>query len=413
MSLIKRNQSDNINRLLASFPVVLVLGVRQCGKSTLTKMVRPDWKYFDLENSRDYDYISGDIDFFLRENDRHIIIDEAQELPELFRNLRGAIDSDRTCNNRFLLTGSSSPALIKQAGESLAGRIGIIELSPLKMNEVMKRPISPFFKIFDGDLGDETLAFLKTLEPGESDRDVLDFFLMGGYPQPVLNPSQDYYLDWMENYFQTYINRDIRKLYPKLDSLKYRRFISILSELSGTIINKAQVGRSLDISEVTVRDYLEIADKTFIWRMIPSYKKTKIKSVTKMPKGIMRDSGLLHYLSQTDTREKLLRSPNYGQNFESFITEELIRGMQASVKGRWDYYYYRTKNGIEVDLLLEGRFGLLPIEIKAGSSTSIKDVKSLTYFLETMNLPLGMVINNDIEIKILSQRIIQIPSCYL
>jgi predicted AAA+ superfamily ATPase len=241
----------------------------------------------------------------------------------------------------------------------------------------------------------------------------LDFFLRGGYPQPVLNPSQDYYLDWMENYFQTYINRDIRKLYPKLDSLKYRRFISILSELSGTIINKAQVGRSLDISEVTVRDYLEIADKTFIWRMIPSYEKTKIKSVTKMPKGIMRDSGLLHYLSQTDTREKLLRSPNYGQNFESFITEELIRGMQATIKGRWDYYYYRTKNGIEVDLLLEGRFGLLPIEIKAGSSTSIKDVKSLTYFLETMNLPLGMVINNDTEIKMLSQRIIQIPACCL
>jgi hypothetical protein len=187
----------------------------------------------------------------------------------------------------------------------------------------------------------------------------------------------------------------------------------MLSELSGTIINKAQLGRSLDISEVTVRDYLEIADKTFLWRTIPSYEKTKIKSVTKMPKGNMRDTGLLHYLSNIDSREKLLRSPNFGQNFESFVMEELIKGLQVSHIGRWDYYYYRTKNSIEVDLVLEGRFGLLPIEIKAGSSTSIKDVKSLSYFVESMALPMGMVINNDSEIRMLSERIIQVPARYL
>ena len=129
-----------------------------------------------------------------------------------------------------------------------------------------------------------------------------------------------------------------------------------------------------------------------------------------MPKGILRDSGLLHYLSSIDSRTKLLRSPNFGQNFESFVIEEIIKGMQASPVHGWDYYYYRTKNRVEVDLILEGRFGTLPIEIKAGSSTSVKDLGSLGYFVERRNLPLGLVINNDREVKMLNEKIIQIPA---
>ena len=396
--------------MLEQFPAVLILGVRQCGKSTLAKMCRPDWKYFDLENSRDFDYITSDLHFFLMENNNHIILDEAQEHPALFKNLRGVIDSDRTRNNRFILTGSSSPELLKQASDSLAGRIAIVELGSFKMNELLEQPLPSFYNIFENEVSKDSIEILKKIKQSDTRRDVIDLFLKGGYPQPVINYDPQFFDNWMENYFQTYVNRDIRKLFPKLDSLKYRRFISMLSELSGTIINKAQIGRSLDISEVTVRDYLEIADKTFFWRMIPSYERTRIKSVTKMPKGNMRDTGLLHYLSNIDTREKLLRSPNFGQNFESFVIEELIKGIQATNAHQWNYYYYRTKNGIEVDLILEGRFGLLPIEIKAGSSTSIKDLKSLTYFIESQELPFGLVINNDTEIKLLSERIIQIPA---
>ena len=129
-----------------------------------------------------------------------------------------------------------------------------------------------------------------------------------------------------------------------------------------------------------------------------------------MPKGILRDSGLLHYLSSIDSRTKLLRSPNFGQNFESFIIEEIIKGIQASPVHGWNYYYYRTKNGVEVDLVLEGRFGTLPIEIKAGSSTVKKDLGSLSYFVKSRKLPLGLVINNDRDVRMLSERIIQIPA---
>ena len=413
MAFVARNQLARIDTYLQNFPAVVLLGVRQCGKSTLAKMTRPDWRYFDLENSRDYDYISADIDFFFRENNGKVIIDEAQELPALLKHIRGVIDADRERNNRFILTGSSSPALIEAVGDSLAGRVGIVELGTLKMNEVLERPLPDFYTIFERELDTECFSILKSLSDREDTIDVIGRFLAGGYPDPALKDDAEYLDDWMESYFQTYVNRDIRKLFPRLDAVMYRRFINMLSELSGTIINKAQVGRSLDVSEVTVRDYLDIAHNTYVWRMIPSYNKSRIKSVTKMPKGVLRDSGLLHYLSNIDSREKLLRSPNFGQNFESFVIEEIIKGLQALRIHGWSYHYYRTKSGIEVDLILDGRFGVLPLEIKAGSSTSIKDVASLRYFVESNDLPVGLVINNDLEVKMLSDRIIQIPVGYI
>ncbi|MBF0266713.1 MAG: DUF4143 domain-containing protein [Gammaproteobacteria bacterium] len=122
---------------------------------------------------------------------------------------------------------------------------------------------------------------------------------------------------------------------------------------------------------------------------------------------------MLNFLSQIDSREKLLRSPNFGQNFESFVIEEVIKGIQATAVRRWDYYYYRTKNGVEVDLIVEGKFGTLPIEIKSGSSTSGKHIKSLQYFVESQNLPIGIVINNADEIKMISDRVIQLPINYI
>ncbi len=406
--MLSRNSATRVDALLEVFPAVLILGVRQSGKTTLARQVRADWKYFDLENINDIDFISSDPDFFFKEYPSHVIIDEAQEFTSLFKHLRGVIDSSRNQKNRFILTGSSSPELIKHASESLAGRLGVVELGTLKMNELQQKPLPSFYQIFDRVLSASTIGKLKNLKA--VDGDVIDHFLCGGYPEPVLENNREYFQAWMQNYFQLYIERDIRKLFPKLDSLKYRRFVSTLSELSGTIINKAQLGRSLDTSEVAIRDYLEIADKTFVWRMIPSYEKTKSKSIVKMPKGILRDSGLIHFLANIDSREKLIRSPNVGQNFESFIIEEIIKGIHCTEATNWNYYYYRTKHGAEVDLVLEGSFGLLPIEIKFGVVTQSRQLTSLKNFLTDNSLPVGIVINNSTEVKALAKNIIQIPA---
>ncbi len=408
---LKRDQSQIINQLLALFPVVLIVGARQVGKTTLAKMCRPDWRYFDLERGSDFDFITNDFDFFFREYPAHLIIDEAQESPQLFRELRGVIDADRTQKNRFILTGSSSPEMLSGIAESLAGRVAIVELGTCKRNEIAGEPLSEFYQIFTKPIDANDLQVLKHLS--ESSGDLLSAVLRGGYPEPVLADHPDAFFAWMDNYFKTYIASDVRRLFPRLDMVKYRRFISMLASLSGTIINKAQLGRAIDVSEVTIRDYLDIAHQTLIWRNIPSYVGTAARAVVKMPKGILRDAGLLNYLGNITTREQLVRSPLVGQIFESFVIEEILKGMHASNIAKWDYSYYRTRNGAEIDLILEGSFGLVPIEIKFGTSTRLKQLTALTRFVQEQQLPFGIVINQSSEVRMLSDQIIQIPASAL
>ncbi len=410
MADLKRNDIVKINQLLEIFPVILILGVRQCGKTTLAKQARPQWKYFDLENISDFDFISNDLDFFFKEYHTNVIIDEAQEYPLIFKQLRGVIDAERSLKNRFILTGSSSPELIKHASDSLAGRLGIIELGTLKRNELKQKELPCFYHILNEKISFHSLEALKKLKTTAEDQDIINDFLVGGYPEPVIADNPSFFQIWMNNYFQLYINRDLKKLFPRIDAIRYRRFISTLSELSGTIINKAQLGRSIDTNEVTIRDYLDIADKTFIWRIIPSYEKAKTKSLVKMPKGILRDTGLIHFLANINNREALIRSPNIGQNFESYIIEELIKGMHSSNAVNCAYYYYRTKHGSEIDLILKGSFGTLPIEIKFGMSTKAKQLSSLTKFINDNSIPFGIVINNANEVRMLNEKIIQIPA---
>jgi len=407
MTGLHRNLTQKINDLLEIFPIVLILGARQVGKTTLAQQCRPNWKYFDLERGSDFDFISQDYDFFFKEYHQHVIFDEAQSDPQLFNELRGVVDRNRKNKNRFILTGSSSPVMLNAVADSLAGRVGIVEVGTMKINELLKEPLPAFYQLFENEITQQSTEFVKDLPL--SNTDYLAYFLKGSYPEPVLSQNGKFHQNWMDNYYQTYVNRDIKKLFPKLDEIKFRRFIAILSSLSGTIINKAQVGRALDVSEVTIRDYLEIANNTYIWRSIPSYESANIKSTTKMPKGIYRDTGLLHFLSNVTDREKMLIHPNVGYNFESFVIEEIIKGVQAANVIRWDYYYYRTRNGAEVDLILEGEFGLVPIEIKFGANTTLKQLASLSKFIKENNVPLGIVINNSNEIRMISERIIQLP----
>ena len=406
----KRNLETKINDLLVYFPVATILGVRQCGKTTLAKLLRPDWQYFDLERSRDFEFITRDFEFFIKEHPHSIIIDEAQRYPALFQELRSVVDRERKHKNRFLLTGSSSFDLIKNVSESLAGRVGLVELGTFKTNETYSIRLPDFYKIFNTDLNQTTIDFLKGLEPEISNDQLMQAFLKGGYPEPVLEEDKRFYDAWMENYIQTYIQRDIRTLFPRLDLVKYQRFISMLSALSGTIINRSQVGRSLDISEKAIRDYLQIAEGSYIWRNTPSYEKSISKSVVKMPKGNFRDSGLTNYIQGITQREQLLNYPNVGAAFEAYIFEEIIKGIQATETVNWTYYYFRTRNGAELDMILEGPFGTLPIEIKFGSMIKQGQIQTLKNFVYNNNLPLGIVINNSDDVLLVADRILQLPA---
>ncbi len=409
MDAFKRNLQPRIEQLSANFPIIVILGVRQCGKSTLAKLVGDGWKYYDLENPNHLERITSDPVLFFRENNEHIIIDEAQLYPQLFSTLRGVVDERRESNGRFILTGSASFELMKNVSESLAGRVAVIELEPMKMNELKQETLSGFFSLFEKRLSLNDISTLKQLKPSKTIKDVNHYLLKGGYPQPVLQADPHFFLDWMENYFNTYINRDMRSLFPRIDIIKYRRVIKMLSALSGTIINKSELARSVESSEKSIRDYLQIISGTFFWRELPAFKTTKIKTTTSLPKGHFRDSGLLLFLQNIFTPEDLEFYPKLGNVFEAFVVEEILRGVQAVAARNVSAYHFRTKAGGEIDLILEGSFGLLPIEIKYQSHTTKKQLTSMINFIELHQLPYGVVVNNCESPSMITEKIIQIP----
>jgi len=410
MDGLKRFSFSKIKYLLESFPIVAILGVRQCGKSTISKQLGKGWKYYDLENHASFELINNDPDLFFRENKEKVIIDEAQLSPLLFKTLRGVIDSDRDKNGRFILTGSASFELLKNISESLSGRIAIVELSPMKMDELQQRDISPFYNIFEKKIDIKDLELLKSLQATKSIKDIKHYLLKGGYPQPLIKNDPDFHLDWMENYFNTYINRDMRALFPKIDILKYQRVIKMLSSLSGTILNKSEVARSSEANEKSIRDYLQIISGTFFWRELPSYKTSKIKTTTSSPKGHYRDSGLLFFLQNIFTIEEMEIYPKLGNVFESFIVEEIIRGVNTTKARNLSASHFRTKAGGEIDLILEGSFGLLPIEIKYQSNTTKKQLTAMINFIDKHSIPYGIIINNCLTPSLVTENIIQIPA---
>jgi len=406
----KRNLYPKCLKLLNWFPVLVILGARQVGKTTLAKMLGKDWTYVDLEQPSDWDRINYDPGHFFDEYPESVILDEAQEYPDIFKILRGVIDSNRKKNGRFIVTGSSSPALLNKVSETLAGRVAIVELGTFKCNENYDLPLSPFYSLFESKLSKELPVH------GESPisrEQVQRAWFFGGYPDPVLGNDTERHAVWMNNYQDTYINRDVAKLFPNLNRQAYRRFLTMLCKLSGTIINKSQVGRAVEASESSIRDYLEIADGTYIWRIISSFEASVAKSITKMPKGYIRDSGLLHYLLGINNLEALKTDPVVGASFEGFVCEELSKGLEASNVTNWNIHYFRTRSGAEVDLIVEGPFGVLPIEVKYGSTIKRSSLKSLIAFVKDNKLPLGMVINQSEKIEWITQEIVQVPVGWL
>lgn len=410
MTGLTRNDGSKINQLLEHFPAVVILGARQVGKTTLAKQLRPNWHYWDLEKPSDHDRIINDPEFFFRQYPSQLILDEAQQLPLIFNILRGVIDQNRAEKGRFIITGSSSPELVKHISESLAGRVAVVELGTLKANEIHRQPLSPFYQLFEKPLARENLP---VRDAPLSLQQIHQAWLYGGYPEPILENQTSVAWQWMESYYQTYINRDIAALFPNLNKIAYRQFIKMLGKLSGTIINRSTLARSLEVSEKSIREYLTIAEGTFLWRQLLSYENNVGKSLVKMPKGHVRDSGLLHYLLKIDSIEALYEHPILGFSFESFVIEEIIKGLQATSAVNYESRYYRTRNGAEIDLVIEGSFGVLPVEIKHGSRINFRRLSALNQFVEENQLPFGLLINQSEQATWLTPQIFQLPVGWL
>jgi uncharacterized protein len=408
----KRHLESKVDSLLTMFPVVAIIGPRQCGKSTLVRNLCPDWKYYDLERPDDYQLITSDpLGFFSRRRDR-TIIDEAQQYPDIFKVLRGVIDQNRSSVGRYLITGPSSPDIVKGLSETLAGRLATVELWPFKAGEFYDRPLSPLYQLLSAK--QNSLDRLLDLRPGLNPDQVYEHWLLGGYPEPRIKSRQapEFHGLWMDNYFLDYMDRDISRLFPGINRHAFRRFIQALAFHSGHILNQSQLARAIEVSSPTVKQYLDILHNTFIWRNLQSFEKNSLKKVQKMPKGFFRDQGIQHHLLKIRDTDDLLVHPGAGGSFKAFMIEEIIRGFQCNMLSGLDFYYYRTRDRSEVDLVVEGQFGLLPIEIKLGRKTDQRGLAGLKNFMADTGARMGIVVNNSERMELLTDNIIQIPSGY-
>lgn len=339
-SLIKRNIEDFVFQNLKIFPAVALLGPRQCGKSTLAKMLSQrlnSFLYLDLQNPADLNKLSDPNLFFESNQETTICFDEIQLMPELFSVLRSNIDKNRR-NGRFILLGSASRDLIKQTSESLAGRIGLIELSPFSITEINQA----------------------------DDFQIQKFWMRGGYPDSFLSENDDDSKLWRENFIRTYIERDIPQLGFQIPAMQLRRMLSMCAHNQAQLLNSSKLGESLGLTHPTIRRYIDLLEQTFILRTLQPFEANVKKRLTKSPKIYIRDSGILHRLLQIDNFNDLMGNPIFGASWEGMVIENILCSLRD-----WIPYFYRTATGDEIDLILIKGDKTLAIECKASTAPQL------------------------------------------
>lgn len=329
--MIPRYLSSDLLNALRHMPVVALLGPRQVGKTTLAlEMVEAHAKkpvvYLDLELDSDLVKLT-DAESYLRGlAGKLLIIDEVQRRPELFRVLRGLVDQRKRAGEpsaQFLLLGSASRDLLQQSSESLAGRIRYLELTPF--------------------------SALELLAAQEADFSLNQLWLRGGFPLSYLAPDDEESWRWRSDFIATYVERDIPQLGVNVASSRMRRFWTMLSHLHGQQVNFSSLGKSLEVSHTTIRNYLDVLTDLYMVRQLPAWSGNVKKRLVKSPKVYLRDSGLLHRLLSIATFEDLQGHPVLGASWEGLVIEHILR----KLPDQWQASYYRTAGQTEVDLVLE------------------------------------------------------------
>lgn len=349
----KRTCEKSIREYFKIFPVVAILGPRQSGKSTLAKEVLRDLNkkgaktlYVDLENYEQQKIISQDpLGFFRANADSLVCLDEIQRLPEIFSTLRGVIDQKRV-PGRFLILGSASPHLIKQSSESLAGRIGYIELTPFNFLEIEKQDFKTMRK----------------------------HWLRGGFPDAYLAQNEQQSFAWKQNFLRNFRERDIREFSSQISPIRLQNLLVLLQSYHGHTINYSKMSASLSLSNYmgrhSVNDYLDLLEQTYILRRLKPYFRNIKKRIVKSPKIYFRDSGILHTVAQISNWTSLNAHILYGPSFEGYAIENLTAALPD-----WEQFFYRTSAGEEIDLILEKGKERIAVEIKI-SSKNINLTKS-------------------------------------
>lgn len=338
--LILRKTEQFVRQNLTVFPAVAILGSRQCGKSTLVKMMSEkmtNFLYLDLQNRDDLVKLNEPTLFFQNNKDKIICFDEIQLFPELFSFLRSEIDRDRR-NGRFILLGSASRNIIQHTSESLAGRIGLIDLTPFVIDEICN----------------------------EEDYSLSKFWLRGGYPDSYNAMTDEASCLWRENFIRTYIERDIPQFGFQITAMQMLRLLIMCAHNQGQILNASKLGEALGVTHPTIKSHIDILEQTYILRTLRPYFSNTKKRLIKSPKIYIRDSGLLHQLLRITDFNSLLSNPIFGSSWEGLVVENVCSSLRNA-----EFSFYRSSSGDEMDLVIQYANKTITIECKSSTAPQV------------------------------------------
>lgn len=361
MKYLNRDLEIEILRKLKSNPVVAVIGPRQCGKSTLIKNILKGEKnalYLDLERPSDINKLRDAESFFYINKEKLICLDEIQRIPDIFPVIRSVVD-ERERNGQFIILGSASPDLLKQSSESLAGRISYLELTPFLISET-------------GVNSDKTK--LRSL------------WLRGGFPRSFLAVNDLESFEWRIDFIRTFLEKDIPLLGFKIPIKNIERLWRMCAHVHGQVLNRSKLGDSLGVTHHTVQKYLDLLSETFLLRIVPPYEANLKKRLIKSPKIYIRDSGILHALLSVENQNDLFGHPSFGPSWEGFALENIISSLP-----NWNFSFFRTSSGNEIDLILERGTKRIALEFKA--STAPKINKGFYYAIMDLNIDESWIIS--------------------
>jgi predicted AAA+ superfamily ATPase len=362
VSYIHRSIEPVLKEMAAQFPSVAVTGPRQSGKSTLLQQIFSDYGYLTLDDPLVLQQALHDPELLLDSAGPRVVIDEIQYAPSLLPRLKLRVDRRRATPGQFILTGSQQFVLMKGLGETLAGRIGLLELLPFGLEEKARCP------------GKEHLA-------GDPRAAFVEACLRGSYPEPVLQPKSDT-SRWYGAYVRTYLERDIRSLYDIGNLREFERFLQLLAARCAQTLNMSALATEAGVAVNTIKRWISILEACRIIYLLPPYYNNLGKRITKAPKVYFLDAGLVCYLTGLRDEAHLLKGPLAGPLFENFCVQETLKTFAA--RGETPrLFFLRTKTGLEVDLLIEGPGPRLhPFEFKLSATPRMEMAEPIRQFRE-------------------------------
>jgi len=399
-----------VDGALSVFPVVVLTGARQVGKTTLVRELLATSRertFRSLDDLRVLDLAEREPDLLVREAPL-LTIDEVQRVPQLMRAVKRAVDEERR-PGRFLLTGSANLLLMQQVSESLAGRAIYLRLGPLTESEKLGRPYPGVWEaLLSANTAEQALTALTAHSSGP--RDWTEVAAEGGYP-PVMPLSAQDRARWFDGYVATYLERDLQQLSLVTALSDFRRLIEISALRMGALLNQADLARDAALSRPTAHRYLNLLEVSFHLRLLRPFARNRGKRLVKSPKLYFSDTGLAAHLAGGLGPQDLARAgpiPASGAFLENLLLAHLDVLSQC-ITPRPELYFHRTASGAEVDLVIEHKRRLLPIEVKASSRVSGEDLRTLEPFLREYSAAWGMVAYAGTELYALSPKILAVP----